>query len=242
MKKTDLEKLYFHINGSGSPFWKEEKKMKGGKLYYWELYWPENTQKEFDERWREIRILHSEHNNPIDLRFPSFWNISMCELYNEKVKDFFVYSKSVLTNYKLINRVKPLEVDKKFNEYKLDPIKYHLGFNKSFDSKKEFISFLNENQETESKLTSNNIDYYQRFEISVQDYYSFNRVFLNFGNYKSFRIAFCPFSNKTFLAIINSGGHFPCYEAMRIDRKDIVKNQKKILKYSKNYLRDYNIG
>jgi hypothetical protein len=71
MKKT----LYFYINGSGSPFWLEERENNVGGIYYWDLYWPENPSEEFKNSWRKISVLFETYNNPIDRTFPSLYSL-----------------------------------------------------------------------------------------------------------------------------------------------------------------------
>ncbi|WP_321319414.1 hypothetical protein [Labilibaculum sp.] len=233
--ELNMKKLYFQIDGSSTPFWKEENKRNDGTMYYHDLYWPENVKNDLREKWNEIQTLYFQYPNPIDRKSPSLWNDSMCELFNKKVTEFYEYSKRVLVDFELINRNKQIKVDEKLFEYRLNPIKFHLGLNKSFDNKSDFQSFMDNNKERESKLTAS-IELYKSFQISNREYESFNRLFLNFGDYKNFPIEFCPFSNKTFLAIINTGGHYAVYEAMRIDRIDIIQNPQKILKYIETYL------
>jgi hypothetical protein len=83
-----MKKLFFYINGSGSPFWLDEKKDIYGNDYYMDLFYPINTSEKFNNEWSSVRILFDTYRNPIDRNFPSFWTQPMCNLFNNLVADF----------------------------------------------------------------------------------------------------------------------------------------------------------
>ena len=98
-----MNTLYFHINGSGSPFWREERKNNVGGTYLWDLFWPENPSIELVNSWKKIQILFETHSNPIDHNFPSLWTESMCDLFNQMVQDFYMLAQAELSDYYFIN-------------------------------------------------------------------------------------------------------------------------------------------
>lgn len=232
-----MTKLYYHINGSGTPFFFEKKILDNGIIIYDKPYWPKVSTDEFRNKWEEISILYHNHSNPIDIRFPSFWDTTICDLFNSKVRAFFNLSVLYLKEFELIDSSINLKRDKRLFDYRMDPIKYHLGLNKTFDKREDFMNYLDENKEEESVLVSQ-IKYYKKFEISRKAYECFIRVFLSFDSYTNFSIEFCPFSNRTFIAIMNISYHYPIYEAIRITREDLLNNSEKILKYHNNYLNE----
>lgn len=230
-----MQQLIFFINGSGSPFWKKEKTVNG-YTYYDDLCWPDEISTKLKEDWKTLLILYDSHSNPIDIRFPSFWDESMCDIFNRLVHEFLEKCVLELKAYEIVDKFTPLKQDPKLWEYRLDPIKYHLNLNSSFSSQEDFKKYLESIPETKSEQIAE-VSYYKRFEISRKEYEAFNRKFLTFGNYNHFPIEFCPLTNRTFLAIMYSQGHGPDYHAMRIKREDILHNEIKVTDLIKNYFR-----
>jgi hypothetical protein len=224
--------LYFHINGSGSPFWLEEKKNILGELYYTNMIWPENVSTELKNAYRRILTLHRIHQNPIDINFPSLWTQEVCDLYNEFVTDFINLSNSELKEYSIINKNENFNQDSRLISYRQNILKSHLDQNKTFNTKKEFEEYLRSKQEFKSVLT-NELDFEKITRIEQTEYNTFNRITLNFENYDNFQIALCPYSNKTFVIDINIGGHYAVYFAIRINRNDILNDQLKIISLAK---------
>jgi len=229
-----MELIYFSINGSSCPFWKEEKVDNKGNIYYWDMFWPESLSDNLKNEWNRILTLCFNYNNPIDIGIPSFWNKSMCDLFNTMTYEFLQKSLVELDNYKVIDRFIPIKENERLKEYRLDPIKYHLNFNASFDDKEEFKKYLDSKPELLSCYVID-ILFYKNLIISDREFKAFNRVFLNFGEYKHFPISLCPFTNRTFLTDINIGGHGSVYMATRVDREDILRNEKKLIELINNY-------
>lgn len=236
IKKTEMKDLYFYINGSGSPFWLEEHKDIYGNIYFSNLFWPQNPSKEFEKTWKSISIIFDSYRNPIDGQFPSFWTQSMCNLFNENVQNLLSLSKIELKNFNIINKFIPIIRDMRLPEYSLDPLKYHLGLNKNFNNKEAFEEYLKNKIETES-LQIIDLPFEKNFRISQTEYYAYNRICLNFGNFKNFTISFCPFTNRTYITDINIGGHFAIYLASRIQREDILNNAEKIIRLSETLIK-----
>jgi hypothetical protein len=133
-----MKKLYFYINGSGSPFWLDEKKDIYGNNYYWDLFYPTNPSEKFNNEWNAIQTLFYTFQNPIDRNFPSFWTQSMCNLFNNLVSDFLTTATSELFDYNLINKFSPIQQDERLNLYQKDILKQHLGLDSHFDNKYNF--------------------------------------------------------------------------------------------------------
>lgn len=231
MKKT----LYFYINGSGSPFWLEERENNVGGIYYWDLYWPENPSEEFKNSWRKISVLFETYNNPIDRTFPSLWTQSLCDVFNQIVGEFIRLSQIELPDYNIVNRYCSLNQDGRLIAYRQDILKSHLENNKIINDLVEFESYFKYRKEFNAILSSE-LPYDTNFRISQSEYDTLNRIRLRFGLYDNFEISVCPFSFRTFITDINIGGHFPVYQLMRISREDILNQQKKIIELSKNLL------
>lgn len=223
-----MEQIYFSNNGSACPFWKQEKVDVKGNIYYWDMFWPESLSDNLKNDWDRILTLYFNYNNPIDNRFPSFWNKSMCDLFNKMTYEFLQKSLIELNSYNVIDRFIPIKENEGLWEYKLDPIKYHLNFNTSIEDKDELKKYFESKYELTSYLV-NDLPFYKSFLISDKEFKAFNRIFLNFGEYNHFPISLCPFTNRTFLTDINIGGHGAVYMATRVDREDILCNEKKII-------------
>jgi hypothetical protein len=230
-----LDTIYFFINGSSSPFWEKEK-IINGNIFYDNLCWPDEISASLKQEWINLRILYDTHRNPIDIRFPSFWSSSMCGVFNNIAYSFLEKCKLELVNYNIIDKFEPINEHDNLWEYRFDPIKYHLNQNKNFNDKTEFIEFLRNHEEKKSNFLSE-LSYYKKFQISYQEFKAFFRTFLHFGNYNHFSIEFCPFSNRTFLAIPFEAGHDLIYLAMRIKRIDILENENKLIGLVQNYFR-----
>ncbi len=229
-----MDIIYFNINGSSCPFWKDEKINSKGGIYYSDMYWPESLSDNLKKDWDRLLTLYFNFKNPIDSNFPSFWNKSMCDLFNNLTDEFFQKSLLELNGHKLIDRFEPLIESDKLWEYKLDPIKYHANLNKSIDDKDELKKYLDTKIELTSNLV-NDIAKYKSFRISSIEFKAFNRLFLNFGGYKQFPISLCPFTNRTYLTIISFGGHGAVHLAVRIDRDDIFNNEEKLIELLNSY-------
>jgi hypothetical protein len=234
-KNRQMQTVYFYINGSGSPFWKEEKVDINGEFYYTDPHWLNDISEQLKKDWDKLVTLYSNYRNPIDSRFPSFWTNSMCNLFNNLACDFLKNSISELKTYTIIDKFTPLKQDERLWEYKFDPIKYHLNHNSSFYNKEDFKKYLESKLEFESNQVTD-LPLYKGFIISYQEYKAFNRTFLTFEKYNNFSIEFCPLTNRTFLTTINNGGHAAVFSAMRIKREDIFQNEQKLIDLINNYL------
>lgn len=222
-----MKKLYFYINGSGSPFWLDEKKDIHGNNYYWDLFYPANPSEKFKNEWDAIRTLFYTYQNPIDRNFPSFWTESMCNLFNNLVSNFLTTATFELPDYNLINKYLPIQQDGRLNLYQKDILKQHLGLNSHFDNKHNFEIFLNNKLEIES-VQIVNLPFYEPFKINQIEFYAYNTISLTFDKYTNFQINLCPFTNNTYLTNINTGGHGAIFLAVRIDRNDILSNPEKL--------------
>lgn len=227
-----MDKLYFHINGSGSPFWREEKINISGNYYYNNLFWPENPSIEFKNLYNRILTLFKTYRNPIDLNFPSLWTQEMCDLYNQFVNDFFELSKSELKEYTLINKNKDVIQDVRLISYRQNIIKSHLEQNKTFNNEKEFQDYFQYKTEVKSVLTTE-LPFEQLTRITQSEFNTLNQITLNFGHFDNCRIAICPYSYKTYISDINIGGHGPVFNVLRINRGDIFNDQLKLIRLFK---------
>ena len=227
-----MTNLYFHINGSGSPFWLEEKKNIVGDLYYTNLFWPETPTPEFKIAYSRILTLYRTYQNPIDNQFPSLWTQEMCDLYNQFVTDFFNLSNSELKEYKIINKTENFIQDSRLISYRQNILKSHLDQNKTFNSKKEFEEYLEYKQEFTSILTTE-LSFEKITRIEQSEFNTLNKIILNFENYDNFQIAICPYSYKTYIADINIGGHYAVYLVLRVSRNDIFNDQLKLIRLLK---------
>lgn len=230
-----MDKIYFCINGSSTPFWRKENIDNYGGVFYSDFLWPENLPIQIKDLWAKIRTLYYFHDNPIDKKFPSFWNQSMCDLFNNLVLELYKSSIDYFHDFEILNKSTILKEDIRLRDYRVDPLKHHLGLNKRFNDKESLIYFLNENPEQESVLMLEH-QHYQKIQISYKEYKAFNRVSLNFGKFHDFKISLCPYSNRIYLAIINTGGHATIFEAMRIERKDIFEQEEKLIELIEKYL------
>ena len=228
-----MKKLYFHINGSSSPFWIEEKKNNFGNFYFDDLFWPKNASSELKNSWQKISILFQTFSNPIDNRFPSFWTQSMCDLFNQLVSDFLNFSQSELNEFLIIDKYIKINQDERLLTYRQNIIKSHLEFNKIIKSEKELEDYFKFKNEIKSVLTSD-LPFEEYLKIEQSEYDTLNVLTLCYGIYNKFQISVCPYSFKTYLANINLGGHGPLYQLIRINRQDIFTNPEKLISLSKN--------
>ncbi len=228
----DMQKLFFYINGSGSPFWLDEKKDINGNYYYEKLFWPENSSDEFKTSWSRISILYETYKNPIDFNFPSLWRQEMCDLFNNSVTDFLKLSESELKEFTLINKYNNINQDKRLIVYRQNIIKSHLEYNKTLYSEKELEDYFKYKNEIKSVLTTE-LPFEEIIRIEQCEFDTFNKITLCFGNYNNFQISICPYSFKSYLTDINIGGHYAVYNAIRINRQDIFVEPEKLIRIAK---------
>lgn len=222
-----MAKLYFHINGSGSPFWLDEKENIHGNKYYSDLYFPKNVSEKFNKEWNILQVLFNTYINPIDRNFPSLWSQSMCNLFNNLVIDFLETATNDLKEYDIVNTYLPIQEDNRLSLYRKDIIKQHLGFNSQFNNKQDLEIFLNSKLEIASYQVRD-LPFYEPFTINQIEFYAYNTINLTFEKYHNFHINLCPFTNNTYLTNINYAGHSAIFVSVRIDRKDILLNPEKL--------------
>lgn len=227
-----MKTLYFFINGSGSPFWLEERKNNIGGTYFWGLFWPENPTVELKNEWHKIYVLFQTYSNPIDSSFPSLWTQSMCDVFNQLVEDFIKLSNEQLSDYQIINRYSKLTQDERLIVYRQDILKSHLNNNIIINNETEFKDYFNFRNEFNSTLSSE-IPFETILRIERSEFDSLNRITLRFGSYDNFQVSICPFSFRTFITDINIGGHYPIYQLIRIQRDEMLSNPEKIIELGK---------
>ncbi|MBI3520165.1 MAG: hypothetical protein HY062_12535 [Bacteroidetes bacterium] len=227
-----MKNVYLYINGSGSPFWLDEKKNDFGTYYYSNLFWPENASIELKDSYNRIFTLYQTYQNPIDHAFPSLWTQEMCDLYNQLVADFFKLAQSELTEYTLLKRYSDITQDPRLLIYRQNILKSHSGQHQTMAGEKELEEFLKYKQEFNSALTTE-LPFEVITRIAQSEYDTLHKITLNFGIYHNFQISICPYSFKTYIADINIGGHFATYHVIRINRTDIFNAPEKLIQLAK---------
>jgi len=105
----------------------------------------------------------------------------------------------------------------------------------TFASVQDFTEFEAQNQKTGTLFPDAKYD--RPHDISMSEMLKLTWLILDFEPYRSTALAFklSPNTNEIFIGSVNEGGHVTRARIIRINRKHILSNPGKLIKWSEDY-------